>query len=160
MTPGSVLGLRAQRWRRSPQGTKVIRYVLTSGIAVVVGQLTLVVAFGLFGWTARASNYLAFVVAGVPSYFLNRRWAWGRSGSSHLVREVLPFWGLALLGLALSTVAVDVVDTQVRLSTDSRLLRTVAIMVASLTAFGLIWVAKFVIFNRYVFAERRPGVSK
>lgn len=139
---------RADCWRRSRHGRRVVRYVSTSCLCVVVGQLTLAVAFGAFGWTARAANYLAFVVAGVPSYTLSRRWTWGRTGRSHLLREVVPFWAIAAVGLVASTAAVSVADTYGRAVTDSRALRTAVLMVASFVAFGGVWIGKFVVLNR------------
>ncbi|HEX2117654.1 MAG TPA: hypothetical protein VHF91_00595, partial [Acidimicrobiales bacterium] len=36
-------------------------------------------------------------------YYLNRKWAWGKKGKSHLMKEIVPFWSLALLGLIFST---------------------------------------------------------
>ena len=65
------------------------------------------VAFGMLHWTARAANVVACAVATVPSYYLNRCWAWGRRGRSHLWKEVVPFWVIAFAGLALSTWAAD-----------------------------------------------------
>jgi len=144
-------GAELNQWRRSPGGATAIRYALTSAISVVIGQLTLILAFGVLGWTPRSSNYLAFVVAGVPSYYLNRKWAWGKSGRSHLLKEVLPFWVIALVGLALSTWAVDFVDTNAQAVVSSRALRTVLLMGASMAAFGVVWIGKFLIFKRYLF---------
>lgn len=149
---------RVDRWRRSPEGTTVVRYVSTSCLSVAVGQLTLAISFGALGWTARASNYLAFVVAGIPSYTLSRRWTWGLSGRSNLLREVVPFWAIAFVGLAVSTAAVSVADTYGEAMTDSRPLRTVLLMVASLLAFGCVWIAKFALLNRVLFG--RPSQQR
>jgi GtrA-like protein len=61
------------------------------------------------GWPGRPrpANVIACAVAAVPSFHLNRSWAWGRRGRSRLLREVAPFWALAFLGLAFSTWAAD-----------------------------------------------------
>lgn len=129
---------------RSPQGVKAIRYTLTSVISVAVSQAILAFCFSALHWTARSSNITAVSISAIPSYVLNRRWAWGKRGKSHLWKEVVPFWVLAFLGLAFSTWSADWAETQ----WDRNAL---AVNLAALAAFGVLWVAKFVIFNEVLF---------
>src|ERR671917_2027110 len=117
----------ARRW-----GRKVLRYSVVSLISVAVSQSVLMVAFGLLHWTARLANVAACAVATVPSYYLNRSWAWGRRGRSHLWREVVPFWALAFLGLALSTWAADFGSTLARQAAASHAATTAIVMTSSL----------------------------
>lgn len=133
---------------------KVLRYSLVSLISIAVSQSVLMVAFGLLHWTARLANVAACAVATVPSYYLNRSWAWGRRGRSHLWKEVVPFWALAFLGLALSTWAADFGSTLARQAAASHAATTAIVMSSSLLAFGVLWVGKFAIFNALVFTER------
>ena len=56
------------------------------------------------------SNVIATAIATVPSYYLNRTWAWGKTGKSHLMREVVPFWVIAAVSIVLSTVVVGWAD--------------------------------------------------
>lgn len=129
---------------RSPQGVKAIRYTLTSVISVVISQIILAFCFMALGMAAKTSNITAVSISAVPSYVLNRRWAWGKRGKSHLWKEVVPFWALALLGLAFSTWAADWAETRF----DRNAL---AVNIAALGAFGILWVGKFVIFNEVLF---------
>jgi cellulose synthase/poly-beta-1,6-N-acetylglucosamine synthase-like glycosyltransferase/putative flippase GtrA len=135
-------------------GRKVLRYSLVSLISITVSQAVLMVAFGMLHWTARLANVVACAVATVPSYYLNRSWAWGRRGRSHLWREVVPFWVLAFLGLALSTWAADFGNTLARQAAASHAVTTAIVMTSSLLAFGVLWVGKFAIFNALLFSER------
>ena len=82
---------------RTPGGRKMIRYSLVSVVSVIVSQVVLFVAQSF--WSARTSNIIAVCVSAVPSYYLNRAWAWGKTGKSHLMKEIVPFGSLALLGL-------------------------------------------------------------
>lgn len=141
-------------WIRSTSGRRWIRYSSVSLVSVAVGQVALTVCFGVFGMAARPSNLLAFVVGAVPSYSLNRRWTWGRSGRSRVLREIVPFWGLAAAGLVLSTWAVGAVEGLVTSATTARAVQTAVVMSASLVAYGVVWVAKFVAFDRVMFARR------
>jgi cellulose synthase/poly-beta-1,6-N-acetylglucosamine synthase-like glycosyltransferase/putative flippase GtrA len=133
---------------------KIVRYSLVSLISIAISQSVLVVAFGVLHWTASLSNIVACAVAAVPSYHLNRTWAWGRRGASRLWGEVVPFWALAFLGLAFSTWAADFGSGLARQAAVSHETATVIVMAAALLAFGVLWVGKFAIFNVLLFAER------
>lgn len=142
-----------RRFLRSDLGRKGLKYAAVSAASITITEAVLAFAFGVLGWEARVANLAAFVFGGIPAYVLNRHWTWRRTGRSHLVREVLPFWILALLGLGLSTLAVGVADDAAAELTDSRRLRTVFVVGASLAAFGTVWVAKFFAFDRLMFGE-------
>lgn len=137
----------------SELGRKGARYAAVSVVSITITETVLAITFGGLGWEARLANLVAFVSGGVPAYVLNRRWTWRKTGRSHLTREVLPFWVLAFLGLALSTLAVGVADDAAAELTDSRRLQTVFVVAASLAAFGTVWVAKFFAFDRLLFGE-------
>ena len=138
---------------RTPGGKKMIRYTLVSVISVVFSQIVLGTTYYLFHWTAKTSNIVACCLATVPSYYLNRSWAWGKSGKSHLLKEVAPFWSLALLGLAFSTWAADFAESHAKDFTDARSLQALIVMAAALSAFGVLWVGKFFLLNKVLFAH-------
>ena len=127
------------------KGRKPILYSLVSVIAVAVSQLVLVVCHAVIGLEAVPSNLIAVSAGTIPSYTLNRSWVWGKRGKSHLWKEVVPFWALAFLGLALSTVTVAVVERW----NDS----TLAISAANLAAFGVLWVGKFLLLHYVLFKQ-------
>ena len=135
----------------------VLRYSLVSLVSVGVSQSVLLVAFGVLHWTAQLANMVACTVATVPSYYLNRSWTWGRRGRSHLWKEVVPFWALAFLGLALSTWAADLGSTLASHAAASHVATTVIVMTAALLAFGVLWIGKFAVFSSLLFGERRSG---
>ena len=70
-----------------------------------------------------------------PAYVISRYWVWQKTGKSHFMSEVVPFWSLALVGLAASTALVSYASDY----SDS----TVVLMGANLVAFGGVWVVKF-----------------
>ncbi|HEX2064849.1 MAG TPA: GtrA family protein [Acidimicrobiales bacterium] len=138
---------------REPKGKKAIRYTMVSVISVAVNQLALFLLFTVFKWTATSANILACVIAGLPSYYLNRAWAWGKTGRSHLMKEVLPFWALAFLGLVFSTWAAHFAETKSAEITDVRLYQGLAVNFATIVAYGVLWIGKFVIFNKWMFGR-------
>lgn len=135
-----------------PRVRRLVKFGLVSVIAVLVSQTTLVVTFGLLHWEARPSNLAAFVLATIPSFELNRRWTWRRSGRTHLRRELVPFWILAFVGLLASDQATRFA-AEASEELTSRTLRTVVVMVASLTTYGVLWVVKFALLDRLVWSD-------
>jgi putative flippase GtrA len=136
---------------RSPEGKKMLRYTLVSIISVIVSQVVLAIMFGAFHWTAKSANIMATAVGTVPSYELNRKWAWGKRGKSHLWKEVVPFWSLSFIGLAFSTWAADFAESWVKGHDVSHLVQTVTVSVAALGAWGFLWIGKFIFFNKVLF---------
>ncbi len=132
-------------------GAKLLRYAGVSVIGVVAGQTLLFVFYQVFGWPALAANSLAVALATIPSYLLNRAWVWRKAGSHSFGAEILPFWGMAFLGLVLSNVLVHLVE--------QRWESWVLINLANLSAFGVLWVVKYVVLDRVLFAAESEAVG-
>ena len=129
----------------NPLVAKLLRYAAASLVGVVVGQSCLLLFYGLLDLPGVTSNVLAVAISSVPAYLINRYWVWRKRDSNSLRREIVPFWGMAFLGLLLSSVAVAVVDRR----TDW----APAISAANLAGFGVLWVAKFFVLDKVLFAE-------
>ena len=139
----------------SPASTTLVtRLFRCMGVSVVstIASVTMLAAttagLGLEAWVA---NVLATAVATVPSYHLNRRWTWGKTDASDLWREIMPFWLLSFAGLVLSTLAVALTDSWLHGAHLGQPLRTLVIVIAHLSGFGLLWVAQFVLLERVLF---------
>lgn len=127
---------------------RFVRYSLVSGVAIVISQVVILVCTWIFHLSGIAANTLGALAATPASYELNRKWAWGKSGKSHMWREVVPFWSLSLAGFLASTGTVELADNLCHSHHVLGLERSLAIMGSSLFAYGVIWIVKFVIFNR------------
>ena len=147
----TLSALKAQA--STPMGRKAIRYTLVSVIAVAVSQVSFVILFGLVKWTAKSAAIAATSVGGLPSYYLNRKWVWGKSGKSHVWREVVPFWAIAFIGLVFSTWASDFAETYVVDHDMTGLLRLGIVTAFYLGSFGVLWVGKFIVFNKFLFVH-------
>ncbi len=128
---------------RSPLGQKALRYASVSVVGVVLTQVLIILFHGVLDVSATWSNVLAVAGSAGPCYLLNRRWVWGKSGKHRFGREVVPFWGMALLGLLLSTALVALAYRW----WDS----TLAVSAANLAGFGVLWVARFLLLDKLVF---------
>ena len=91
-------------------------------------------------------------MAGIPSYILNRRWVWGKSGRSHCWREILPFWVMSLTGIGFALLHRHLAHNFADTHHLHHLARTVLVVGANVAAFGILWLLKFLILNR-LFAQ-------
>ena len=130
-------------------GMKALRYCGVSAVNMVVGVSVLVTCHALFGWSAVASNLAAWTVGTIPAYLLSRAWVWNRSGSHRLGGEVLPFWVMGLAGLGLSTVVVGLVEQYTH--------NTLYILTGNICAYGVVWVAKYVLLDQVIWHRRTAG---
>jgi len=128
---------------RALSALRQVRYVMVSGVAVPFGQGIFLLCKEGLELNGTVSNLIAVTLSCIPSYLLNRYWVWGKRGKNHFWREVFPFWAMAALGLVLSTIAVWWVDQR----TDV----TLFLMAANLSAFGVLYIAKFLVLDRVLF---------
>jgi putative flippase GtrA len=124
-------------------GPKLLRYAGVSCVGVVAGQSLLFLFYVVFDWRAVVANTMAVAIATIPSYLLNRAWVWEKSGGHRFATEILPFWGMAFLGLILSNILVHLVEQHYG--------SWVLVNVANLAAFGALWIAKYVLLDRVLF---------
>ncbi|MCU1373166.1 MAG: hypothetical protein JWO68_452 [Actinomycetia bacterium] len=131
---------------------KFVRYGAVSAVSTVTSMVVLGVLVATRSLTPGWANLVATAVGTVPSFELNRRWVWGKTGRRSLAGEVGPFAVLSFAGLALSTLTVSIAG---HLVTGAA--RTLAVEVASVGAFGSLWVLQFFLLDRLLFATRtRP----
>jgi putative flippase GtrA len=123
---------------RSPTIRKLMKYSMASVVAVAVGQPVLWICFGPLG--AIPANLVSVSAGAVPNYLINRRWTWQQTGKNRLWGEVVPFWVMSALGMVLSLWAVWYAER--------RWDTTVAVAIAQLAGFGVLWLAKFVVLDK------------
>jgi putative flippase GtrA len=137
----------------TPEGTKVVRYTLVSAISALTSLVILTIVYGVLRlWSEVFSTLFANVMAGIPSYLLNRHWVWGRSGRSHIWREILPFWVMSITGIGFALYTATLAHNFADSHHLHHLARTVLVVGANIAAFGILWLLKFIILNR-LFAQ-------
>jgi putative flippase GtrA len=128
-----------------------LRYGTVSVIATATSMTVLGVLVSATALPAGLANVIATAVGTVPSFELNRRWVWRRTGTRSLRGEVGPFWVLSFAGLALSTLTVSLAAAWAAHAGVAGTPRTVVIEAAGVAAFGALWIAQFVILDRVLF---------
>ncbi len=136
-------------WLHTHEGRKIFRYTMVSVLSTSVSALVIVLVYGVFHlWTEVPSTVFGNAVATFPSYWLNRRWAWGKGGRSHLVKEVLPFWFMSALGIAFSIVGASLARRIGQHYNLSHFDLTLLVLAANFLSFAIFWVVKLLVFNR------------
>ncbi|HEU5085012.1 MAG TPA: GtrA family protein [Acidimicrobiales bacterium] len=129
---------------RRPWIVKWAKYSAASMSGVVSSTATLFVLLEVVDMAPVPSNIIAVTVGAVPNYLVNRAWTFNKRGAHSFTREVLPFWGMAVLGLILSTFAVAWAAERF----DEN---TLILMLANVGSFGVLWVARFFVLERVLF---------
>jgi len=130
---------------------KLVRYASVSAISTTVSLAILGVLVATGTATPGWANIVATAVGTVPSFELNRRWVWGKTGRRSLRAEIGPFCALSFLGLALSTIAVSTASAWAGAAGLGVGARTFVAVAANVTTFGTLWVAQYVILDRVLF---------
>ena len=143
--------MRAQAfydWLHTHEGRKLFRYTMVSVISTVVSLITILIVFGKLHWSEVPSTVFGNAVATFPSYWLNRKWAWGKHGRSHFMKEVVPFWSAAAAGIAFSILWAALAHHIAVANGLSHLAATLLVLFANFMSFAVFWVLKLLLFNR------------
>jgi putative flippase GtrA len=141
-------------WLHTHEGRKIFRYTMVSVISTLVSLAVIGIVYGvLHTWTEVPSTIFGNAVATFPSYWLNRRWAWGKKGRSHFMKEVAPFWFMSALGIAFSIIGASVARHLGQTHHLHHLEQTVLVMAANVLSFAVFWVIKLLIFNKMFHVE-------
>ena len=145
-SPALVARLRGIDLRR------LLKYSAVSAVALPLTQILLLTCTLGFGWSGAVSNVVAVSIAAIPAYYLNRYWVWGKKDKNNWRTEILPFWGITLLGLTLSTAFAWYADQ----TFDSPF----AVNVANACGFGLVWLFKYFLLDRWMFGAHHHSRSE
>jgi putative flippase GtrA len=123
-----------------PTLQKLVRYSVASGTGVTVYMAMVILFNGLIGLGDMPSHLLGVAISSVPNYLVNRYWTWKQEGKNRLWGEIVPFWTMAFLAFLLSLLFVNYAS--------DRWGTTFAIIAANLSAFGVLWMARFLILDK------------
>jgi putative flippase GtrA len=141
--------VRLWLFAHTPEGIRMVRYGLVSVVSALFAFTVLTVVYGVLQlWTEVPSVVFSNIVATFVNYFLNRRWVWGKSGRSSLLKEVLPFWIMSISGMVLALFTASLARQFSDAHHLDHLARTVVVLGANTCAFGINWIVKFLILNR------------
>jgi putative flippase GtrA len=149
----SLLG-RLLDHARSADGRKQLRYVGVSVVFVPIGQILIQVLAPLVGSYTNASVVAAAVLT--PFNFLaNKYLVWRLSATNNLRTQIIVFWVGAMLAVSLATGFTYLVE---RLTGDQpALVQRIAVLMAQLAGFGIVWVGRYLVLDRWLFKATHHG---
>jgi putative flippase GtrA len=133
---------------------KIARYAIGS----VVALLTSVVVFSLtylITPNTTLDSVAAFVAGAVPNWILNRKWAWEMTGQVEIAREVIGYTVVSLIALAASSYGTGLAQGFVKHHVAAgHGFRVILVTGAYVVVQALLFVVKFVVYDRWVFTGR------
>jgi putative flippase GtrA len=135
------------------------KYSASSVIAGVISELAFVLCYWI-GTRPAWASVIAFLAGALPNYVLNRRWAWGRTGRANRTRELLPYAIIVVVTAIAAALVTSGTDHWLRGWTDSHFWQTVLVSAAFLGTYGVMFILKFVLFDRFVFAKPAADAAR
>ena len=119
------------------------RFAAVSIGSVVVGHALLFFLHSVAHVEPVSANLISTLINSVLVFLANRRWVWSVDGIISVRAEVVPFLLLVAAGLIVSTVLVW--------ATTNAVGEGLWVNAANLAGFGLVWLARFFVFDRIVY---------
>ena len=142
------------RVRESAYVGKLTRYAIGS----VVALATSVVVFAVMDWLGvhtAIDSAAAFVAGAIPNWVLNRKWAWKMDDRADFMREIVAYIVISVLVWAASSWATGETQHWVNHHVEPGAgLRVILVTAAYVAVQAVCFVAKFVIYDKWVFAGR------
>lgn len=140
---------------RSDEGRKQIRYAAVSVVFVPVGQILIqVLGAMVFDRDYTKASIVAAAILTVPNFFANKMWVWKDTSRDKLRTQVLVFWVAAMLGVAAATGLTYLVEQQFH---NEGAVEALAVFCAQLVGFGIVWVGRYLILDRWLFKVTHHG---
>jgi putative flippase GtrA len=135
--------------RKTPRlAPKLLRYFTGSVVATVCSEVVFVVLYGLLGMGTTWSSVLSWLAGAVPNFWLNRNWAWQRTGRPSLRREVLPYAVIIVTTLVLATVLTHATDVWLHHRGVSSSVRVTLVAAVFLGTYVVVFALRFVLLER------------
>jgi putative flippase GtrA len=149
-----VLPAVYHRLRSHPAAAKVTKYALGSVLALI----TSIVVFALLyviGVGTTADSIVAFIAGAVPNWILNRRWAWEKTGSVEVAREVIGYLIVSVVALVASSLGTGAMQSWVKANVAAHHgFRVVLVTGAYVFVQVVLFVAKYLVYEHWVFSGR------
>jgi len=139
---------------RSSEGRKQLRYVGVSLVFVPIGQILIQVLGRLFDSFTTASVVAAALLTPF-NFFANRYYVWKITSTNSLRTQIVVFWVAAVLGVSLATGFTYLVEQAT--ADQSSLVRSLSVFFAQLAGFGVVWVGRYLVLDRWLFKAVHHG---
>jgi putative flippase GtrA len=147
---------------RSDEGKKQLRYAGVSLVFVPVGQvlIQLLAATVYSGYESKFAwaSITSAAILTLPNFFANKYLVWKQKSRDNLRTQIIVFWVAAILGVALATTLTWLVEIQFHGQEDT-FLENIAVFFAQLLGFGIVWIGRYIILDRWLFKVTHHGAE-
>lgn len=133
---------------RGADRQRLVRYGLTSLLALGVSEAVLLVLSATTGLSAMAGALAANLAGTVPSYLLSRYWIWPEADRDRAGRQVVLYWATSLVSMAISSVTLELVADHLP---GAHLVHLALLGAAYLVISLVLWVGKYVSYRTLIF---------
>ena len=142
---------------RSSVGKRFGRFALSAAAALGANEITVAVCLAL-NMNAGTAAGLGWLAGSIVSYVL-ARWAFGRKGKPHLLKETLPFWVVSAMVFVVLTLATKLGSHAAGWLGLHGFERIVFVLGANFLANCVTFVARFILFHYVLFADRGSAAA-
>jgi putative flippase GtrA len=134
---------------------RLFRYGATSGLALGVSELTLVVVYASGVAGAALASLIANISGTVPSYLLSRYWIWSDSDRKKPGRQVALYWLTSAVSMALTSGAMALIADA---SPKGRRTHVIVVGIGFVFVSAFLWIAKYLVYQRVIFRQSTGDV--
>jgi putative flippase GtrA len=144
------------RARESAFAGKITRYAIGSVIALVTSVVVFALLYVILGGKhTTICSIGAFLAGAIPNWILNRRWAWKIRGEVAFLREIVAYIAISGVVLVASSLGTGAMQVWVKHHvTPHHGIRVLLVTGAYVFVQAVMFAAKFVIYEHWVFAGR------
>ncbi|AGZ53607.1 GtrA family protein [Mycobacterium kansasii] len=136
----------------SDEVRKKLRYAAVALVFLPIGQ-GLIQVLGPWLDNYTLASLLAAAIVTIPNFFANKRFVWRAVSGENLHHQVLVFWTVVMLAVGLATYFTYLVDDA--MAGYSRPVHGVVVFLVQVLGFGLVWIGRYLILDRWLFREIR-----
>lgn len=134
------------------------RYTGVSLLATGLAQVGLFIGYGVLRWPVASAVTFSLAVSVGPAYLLNRRYVWPDTANSDgAFGEAMGFLLVAILGSLTTFLVVWIAVRTAGIGTSNHVTLSLVANAASVLATGAVWLARYVVLDRVLFAPRSPA---
>jgi putative flippase GtrA len=120
----------------------------------VISEVTLLILYSTRMAGAVEAAVAATITGGILSYVLSRYWIWPNANRSRAGRQLAWYWVIAFVGLVAASWVTGETASH---ASEKGVLRVAVVGLAYLATYATLWVVKFVLYQRLLFADRAPA---
>lgn len=150
---------RAKALWHNHQFRKLLRYSAVSLVFVPLGQLVLQVLVWIFDFAEWKAVIVTSIILTPPNYFANKNFVWRHKAKDNMHTEILIFWISAVLGAGAATGLVTLAGAWFPRGEVDSWVHAIAIFIAQLVGFGIVWVARFLFLDKLLFKAANDDVD-